>query len=592
MGGRAVHLDPSRPLRRLPPRRSRRPVLALRGRDGADDLRPPDARARAGSSSSGSTTTSPSSARPSSSPTTGSGAGSSPRRRRRSPPRSRAPPVERRGAPRHPRAPRRVAGTDPRLVRRRRTSSSPRRSSSRRCASTRRSSRPATGQGLSPPYFLAVADHTGDPKGHIVRGNEWVLNARFADARFFWDDDGKVPLEERVPRLARLSFQEKLGDTLRKTERVEALSERLAVEPRVRRLRPGGDPRGAARPGRPRHRHGPRVPRPAGRRRRPLRPAGRRGRGGLAGGLRPLPPRGRRRRAAPRRGGAHRRARRPARHARGLLRARPRPDRLARPVRPPARGARSRPDPPRGEAPPRPPRGDRGGPQAPRRPGRDGRGGRGVAPPVPPRPAPLPPRAARFPARRDRVGPHDRLPRRHRRRRPGRGGRRGEEAGRLRPARRSRSRGSRTSSPRRARRPARELDPALMSDDSERQLAGDFYQAKGILDELVAGAPLRGGALRHGVPRAEPRPLLHGRHGPRRRRGRPREPALPPRARCATSSTGSRGSARSRSRPPRTSRRPPASGAAGGARPGPRDVGRPSPGRANAVSFASEEDNP
>ena len=30
------------------------------------------------------------------------------------------------------------------------------------------------------------------------------------------------------------------------------------------------------------------------------------------------------------------------------------------------------------------------------------------------------------------------------------------------------------------------LDPALMSDDSERQLAGDFYQAKGILDELVS----------------------------------------------------------------------------------------------------------
>jgi glycyl-tRNA synthetase beta chain len=79
-------------------------------------------------------------------------------------------------------------------------------------------------------HFLAVADHTGDPKGHIVRGNEWVLNARFADARFFWDDDGRVPLEERVPRLARLSFQEKLGDTLRKTERVEALAGRLAAD--------------------------------------------------------------------------------------------------------------------------------------------------------------------------------------------------------------------------------------------------------------------------------------------------------------------------------------------------------------------------
>lgn len=82
--------------------------------------------------------------------------------------------------------------------------------------------------GALAAHFLAVADHAGDPKGHIVRGNEWVLNARFADARFFWDDDAKVPLEARVPRLSRLSFQEKLGDTLKKTERVEALSERLA----------------------------------------------------------------------------------------------------------------------------------------------------------------------------------------------------------------------------------------------------------------------------------------------------------------------------------------------------------------------------
>jgi glycyl-tRNA synthetase beta chain len=84
--------------------------------------------------------------------------------------------------------------------------------------------------GALAPHFFAVADHTGDPKGHIVRGNEWVLDGRFADARFFWDDDGKVRLEDRVPRLARLAFQEKLGDTLRKTERVEALAGRLAED--------------------------------------------------------------------------------------------------------------------------------------------------------------------------------------------------------------------------------------------------------------------------------------------------------------------------------------------------------------------------
>lgn len=85
-------------------------------------------------------------------------------------------------------------------------------------------------RGALAEHFFAVADHTGDPKGHIARGNEWVLNARFADARFFWDDDGRVPLEQRVPRLARLAFQEKLGDTLRKTERVEALAARLAAD--------------------------------------------------------------------------------------------------------------------------------------------------------------------------------------------------------------------------------------------------------------------------------------------------------------------------------------------------------------------------
>lgn len=83
--------------------------------------------------------------------------------------------------------------------------------------------------GALAPHFFAVSDHSGDPEGHIVRGNEWVLNARFADARFFWDDDGKLPLEARVPRLSRLSFQEKLGDTLRKTERVASLAEQLGT---------------------------------------------------------------------------------------------------------------------------------------------------------------------------------------------------------------------------------------------------------------------------------------------------------------------------------------------------------------------------
>jgi glycyl-tRNA synthetase beta chain len=77
--------------------------------------------------------------------------------------------------------------------------------------------------------FLAVADQAGDPKGYIAQGNEWVLNARFADARFFHQEDRRLKLEERLPRLARLQFQEKLGSYLEKTKRIEALAGKLAV---------------------------------------------------------------------------------------------------------------------------------------------------------------------------------------------------------------------------------------------------------------------------------------------------------------------------------------------------------------------------
>ncbi|MEO6324341.1 MAG: glycine--tRNA ligase subunit beta, partial [Thermoanaerobaculia bacterium] len=85
------------------------------------------------------------------------------------------------------------------------------------------------GDGALVPHFLAVSDQVGDPKGFIVKGNEWVINARFADARFFYEDDGKIPLEDRLARLANLQFQVKLGDYLRKTGRIQELAERLAA---------------------------------------------------------------------------------------------------------------------------------------------------------------------------------------------------------------------------------------------------------------------------------------------------------------------------------------------------------------------------
>jgi glycyl-tRNA synthetase beta chain len=83
--------------------------------------------------------------------------------------------------------------------------------------------------GALAPHFLAVADQSGDPKGLVVRGNEWVLNARFSDARFFFEEDTKIRLEDRLARLGSLGFQEKLGDYLRKTGRIQELAERLAA---------------------------------------------------------------------------------------------------------------------------------------------------------------------------------------------------------------------------------------------------------------------------------------------------------------------------------------------------------------------------
>jgi glycyl-tRNA synthetase beta chain len=82
--------------------------------------------------------------------------------------------------------------------------------------------------GALTPHFLAVTDQVADPKGFIAKGNEWVVNARFADARFFYEDDGKVRLEDRLPKLGALQFQEKLGDYLKKSERTRQLADRLA----------------------------------------------------------------------------------------------------------------------------------------------------------------------------------------------------------------------------------------------------------------------------------------------------------------------------------------------------------------------------
>lgn len=73
------------------------------------------------------------------------------------------------------------------------------------------------------PLFLGVADSVADPRSLIRTGNERVLKARLEDARFFWEQDRKVPLAERAAGLRAVLFQEKLGSYDDKAQRLKKI---------------------------------------------------------------------------------------------------------------------------------------------------------------------------------------------------------------------------------------------------------------------------------------------------------------------------------------------------------------------------------
>jgi glycyl-tRNA synthetase beta chain len=79
--------------------------------------------------------------------------------------------------------------------------------------------------GAAAPYFLFVADNLAEDGGKaIVVGNERVLRARLADARFFWDQDRKIRLQDRVEALKDRVYHDKLGSVFDKAERMERLA--------------------------------------------------------------------------------------------------------------------------------------------------------------------------------------------------------------------------------------------------------------------------------------------------------------------------------------------------------------------------------
>lgn len=76
--------------------------------------------------------------------------------------------------------------------------------------------------------FLITANINTDDEGKaIIHGNERVLRARFADARFFWDLDRKTKLKDMAKGLEKVTYHAKLGSVADKVARVEKLAKEL-----------------------------------------------------------------------------------------------------------------------------------------------------------------------------------------------------------------------------------------------------------------------------------------------------------------------------------------------------------------------------
>jgi glycyl-tRNA synthetase beta chain len=95
-------------------------------------------------------------------------------------------------------------------------------------------------QGRLDHRFLIVSNMEVADPSLIVDGNQRVVRPRLADARFFFEQDKKTRLVDRIPQLGAVVYHAKLGTQAQRTERVRALARHVA-------LALGGDPQAADR---------------------------------------------------------------------------------------------------------------------------------------------------------------------------------------------------------------------------------------------------------------------------------------------------------------------------------------------------------
>lgn len=80
------------------------------------------------------------------------------------------------------------------------------------------------------PHFIFVSNINPQDPTAIIEGNEKVVRPRLTDAEFFFKTDLKQRLEDNLPRLKTVLFQQQLGTLFDKTERIEKLSGKIAEQ--------------------------------------------------------------------------------------------------------------------------------------------------------------------------------------------------------------------------------------------------------------------------------------------------------------------------------------------------------------------------
>lgn len=84
------------------------------------------------------------------------------------------------------------------------------------------------GKGEMLPHFVTIRNGEIDYSGMVAKGNEKVLRARLADARFFYEEDKKLDISSAVSQLENIVFHEELGSLGDKVRRIREISGEIA----------------------------------------------------------------------------------------------------------------------------------------------------------------------------------------------------------------------------------------------------------------------------------------------------------------------------------------------------------------------------